>query len=45
MKCFDKVMCLLFFAPPVYMLLRFVRWYMKSESEQISGQEAQEGAE
>lgn len=33
MKCFDKVMCLLFFAPPVYMLLRFVRWYMKSEHD------------
>ncbi len=33
MKSFDKVMCFLFFAPPVYMLLRFVRWYMKSEHD------------
>ncbi len=34
MKCFDKVMCLLFFAPPVYMLLRFVKWYLKSEHDE-----------
>ncbi|MDX2107240.1 MAG: hypothetical protein SFY67_12635 [Candidatus Melainabacteria bacterium] len=44
MKCFDKVMCLLFFAPPVYMLLRFVRWYMKSEHDYSQDVQA-EGAE
>ena len=29
----DKVLAVFVFAPPLYMLFRFVRWYIRQESE------------
>ena len=29
----DKVLAVFVFAPPLYMLFRFVRWWMRQDSE------------
>jgi hypothetical protein len=33
MRYLDKIICLLVSMPPLYMLFRFVRWYVRTESE------------
>ncbi len=30
---FDKLICLAVVVPPLYMLIRFLRWYVKQERE------------
>lgn len=33
MRYLDKLICLLVSMPPLYMLYRFVRWYVRTDSE------------
>lgn len=34
MRVLDKLICMLVAAPPLYMMFRFVRWYMRADVEQ-----------
>lgn len=36
MKALDKLICLLVAFPPVYMLYRFVRWYLRTEPNEAN---------
>jgi|AGTN01.2.fsa_nt_gi hypothetical protein len=36
MKALDKIICLLVAFPPVYMLYRFVRWYLRTEPKEAT---------
>lgn len=42
MRVLDKLICLFCSLPPLYMLYRFVRWYMRSDSETIDETQASE---
>ena len=42
LEAIDKLVCLLVAFPPLYMLYRFVRWYLRSESR-IEGEEDAHG--
>jgi len=33
MQYLDKIICLLVSMPPLYMLYRFVRWYVRTETD------------
>lgn len=33
-RLIDKLFCLLVVAPPVYLVFRFLRWYVKQETPQ-----------
>lgn len=39
MKALDKIICLLVAFPPVYMLYRFVRWYLRTEPKEEATEE------
>lgn len=33
MRYLDKIICLLVSMPPLYMLYRFVRWYVRTDND------------
>lgn len=42
MKALDKIICLLVAFPPVYMLYRFVKWYLRTEPKEASEETAEQ---
>lgn len=41
LRVLDKIICLLVSLPPLYMLYRFVRWYVRTDSEPAEEAEAE----
>ena len=41
MRYLDKIICLLVSMPPLYMLYRFVRWYVRTDNEVAEPQETE----
>ncbi len=39
-RVFDKLICLAVVVPPLYMLIRFLRWYIRQEREVVEEEAA-----
>jgi len=40
LRLIDKLFCLFVAVPPLYLLFRFMRWYVKQETQEDQEQEA-----